>query len=67
MTERFNCRHEALPDEDGNYTNGSYALWEEYDREWNVGTYYGTLCYECFADYGARKCLLGGVEIEEKE
>lgn len=62
--EYYTCGHIAECDDNGEYVNGSYALWETTTRDWQHATAYGVLCYKCFPLYEARKCKIGGAEIE---
>lgn len=61
----YSCGHKALQNSDGEYLNGSHALWNCYvcdaDGEHSV-KFYGVLCDECIILYNAVKCKLGGIE-----
>jgi hypothetical protein len=68
MTYYYTCGHQTLYNDDGEPSNGSYALWETTDVDWmgeNVYECYGSLCWDCIPRYEARACLLGGIEIDK--
>lgn len=63
MTQYYSCGHKAELDDFDNYTNGSYALWDEdicSEDGWQTAECYGVLCNDCMKVYRAIPCKLGG-------
>lgn len=65
MGTTYTCGHVAVLDDNFEYINGTHALWDAYDDDGELCLAYGVLCNDCIDLYEARKCKLGGVEIDD--